>query len=133
MLAEFSSSKHPSNKFRRRFFPRSNDVLFIDSSHVTKIGSDVNYLFFEILPRLRPGVLVHIHDVMWPFNYPLEWIIEGRSWNKAYIVRAFLQYNEAFDILLFNSYLGHTYRKMLTEQMPKFLENTGGSIWLGKR
>lgn len=110
-----------------------DDVLFIDSSHVAKIGSDVNYLFFEILPRLQPGVLVHIHDVMWPFEYPLEWIVEGRSWNEAYILRAFLQYNEAFDILLFNSYLGHTFGNILNERMPKFLENTGGSLWLRKR
>ena len=111
----------------------SNDVLFIDSSHVAKVGSDVNYLFFKILPLLKPGVLIHIHDIMWPFEYPLEWIMEGRSWNEAYILRAFLQYNEAFDILLFNSYLGHTHRKVLTERMPRFLENTGGSLWLRKR
>ena len=111
----------------------SDDVLFIDSSHVAKTGSDVNYLFFEILPLLQPGVLIHIHDVMWPFEYPLEWIIEGRSWNEAYILRAFLQYNEAFDILLFNNYLGHTHRQMLADRMPRFLENIGGSVWLQKR
>lgn len=110
-----------------------DDVLFIDSSHVAKVGSDVNYLFFKILPLLQSGVLIHIHDIMWPFEYPLEWIIEGRSWNEAYILRAFLQYNEAFDILLFNSYLGHTQRKMLTARMPRFLQNTGGSLWLRKR
>ena len=68
-----------------------DDVLFIDSSHVAKVGSDVNYLFFKILPLLQSGVLIHIHDIMWPFEYPLEWIIEGRSWNEAYILRAFLQ------------------------------------------
>jgi predicted O-methyltransferase YrrM len=110
-----------------------NDVLFIDSSHVAKVGSDVNYLFFKILPLLHSGVLIHVHDIMWPFEYPLEWIIEGRSWNEAYILRAFLQYNDSFDILLFNSYLGHTHRKVLTERMPRFLENTGGSLWLRKR
>ena len=63
--------------------PVTNDILFIDSSHVTKIGSDVNYLLFEILPRLKPGVVVHVHDVMWPFEYPKEWLMEGRAWNEA--------------------------------------------------
>ena len=110
-----------------------NDILFIDSSHVAKIGSDVNYLVFEILPRLKPGVVVHIHDIMWPFEYPKEWLMEGRAWNEAYIVRAFLQYNEAFDIVLFNSYAGHCFRRLLEELMPKFLENTGSSLWLQKR
>ena len=60
-----------------------NDILFIDSSHVAKIGSDVsNYLVFEILPRLKPGVVVHVHDVMWPFEYPKEWLMEGRAGTK---------------------------------------------------
>jgi predicted O-methyltransferase YrrM len=110
-----------------------NDILFIDSSHVAKIGSDVNYLVFEILPRLKPGVVVHVHDIMWPFEYPKEWLMEGRAWNEAYVVRAFLQFNEAFDIVLFNSYAGHCFRGLLEELMPRFLENTGGSLWLQKR
>ena len=93
----------------------------------------MNYLVFEILPRLKPGVVVHIHDIMWPFEYPKEWLMEGRAWNEAYIVRAFLQYNEAFDIVLFNSYVGHCFRGLLEELMPRFLENTGGSLWLQKR
>jgi Methyltransferase domain len=111
---------------------QANDILFIDSSHVAKLGSDVNYLIFQVLPRLQPGVLVHVHDIMWPFEYPREWVIEGRAWNEVYLLRAFLQYNEAFDILLFNSYLGHQHRALLTELMPKFLANTGGSLWLLK-
>lgn len=109
-----------------------NDILFIDSSHVAKVGSDVNYLLFQVLPWLKPGVLVHVHDVMWPFEYPREWVLEGRAWNEAYLVRAFLQYNDVFQILLFNSYLGEHDRPFLKQRMPKFLENTGGSLWLVK-
>ena len=93
----------------------------------------MNYLLFQVLPRLRPGVVVHVHDVMWPFEYPREWVLEGRAWNEAYLVRAFLQYNDVFDILLFNSYVGHRERAFLSERMPRFLENTGGSLWLVKR
>src|SRR5215813_6428814 len=58
---------------------KSNDILFIDSSHVLKIGSDVHYLLTEVLPRLRPGVYVHVHDVFYPFEYPEEWLVEGRA------------------------------------------------------
>ena len=72
-------------------------------------------------------------DVMWPFEYPKEWLVEGRAWNEAYIVRAFLQYNEAFDIVLFKSYAGHRFRGLLEELMPRFRKNTGGSLWLQKR
>ena len=77
-----------------------NDILFIDTSHVAKAGSDVNYLLFEILPILKPGVLVHIHDIFLPDEYPKKWVIEdGRNWNEQYLVRAFLQYNPAFEIV----------------------------------
>ncbi|RYD80757.1 MAG: class I SAM-dependent methyltransferase [Verrucomicrobiaceae bacterium] len=109
-----------------------NDVLFIDSSHVSKIGSDVNFLLFEVLPRLRSGCLVHFHDIFWPFEYLQEWVKQGKAWNEAYILRAFLQYNNAFEILLFNSYMGHAHRPVLEEVLPRFLKNTGGSLWLRK-
>lgn len=84
------------------FFDRlgSGDILFIDSSHVSKVGSDVNYLFFEVIPRLRPGVLVHIHDLFLPDEYPKTWMIDqGRNWNEQYLTRAFLQYNNHFEIM----------------------------------
>jgi predicted O-methyltransferase YrrM len=111
----------------------SNDVLFIDSSHVSKIGSDVNYIFFEVLPALKPGVMVHFHDVFWPFEYPKQWIMDGGALNEAYILRAFLQYNQAFRIMLFNSYLGYRFVPLLENLMPRFLRDTGGSLWLRKQ
>lgn len=109
-----------------------NDILFIDSSHVSKIGSDVNYLVFEVLPRLRSGVVVHFHDIQWPFEYSKQWIMEGRAWNEAYLLRAFLQYNHEFEILMFNSYIAHEYASFLEQKMPRFLKDTGGSLWLLK-
>ncbi|MCZ8539210.1 hypothetical protein [Psychrobacillus psychrodurans] len=81
------------------------DILFIDSYHVSKIGSDVNYIIFEILPKLKPGVRIHFHDIFYPFEYPEKWIFEGRFWNRAYLLRAFLQYNQDFIIDLWNNYL----------------------------
>ncbi len=108
-----------------------NDILFLDSSHVSKTGSDVNYFVFEILPVLKPGVLVHIHDIFYAFEYLEEWVLkEKRSWNEAYLIRAFLQYNSAFEIVYWNNFAWHNLREDLARQMPLCLENEGGSIWL---
>jgi predicted O-methyltransferase YrrM len=110
----------------------ANDVLFIDSTHVSKVDSDVNHIMFDILPSLESGVYIHIHDIMFPFEYPKEWVYEGRAWNEAYIVRAFLQFNGEFEIVFFNSYLGQ-FRTDLFESIPLFLRNPGTSLWLRKR
>jgi len=110
----------------------ANDILFVDSSHVSKIGSDVNYLLFEILPILNPGVFVHFHDILWPFEYPLEWVMAGRAWNEAYMLRAFLQYNSHFEVVLLNSFVGHAFQALMAEKMPAFLKDPGGSLWLRK-
>jgi len=109
-----------------------NDVLFIDSTHVSRIGSDVNRLLFEILPRLPPGVLIHFHDVFYPFEYPREWLREGRAWNEAYLLRGFLQFNRAFEIVFFNTFLSRRHRQRFEERFPLCLRNEGGSIWLRK-
>jgi hypothetical protein len=111
---------------------QANDFLFVDSSHVSKVGSDVNHILFKILPRLKPGVIVHIHDIFFPFEYPEDWFQEGRAWNEAYLVRAFLQYNRDFKVLLFSDYLGKTQREFLADHMPLCLKNTGASLWLQK-
>ena len=103
---------------------RENDILFIDSTHVSKLGSDVNRLFFEILPALSPGVLIHIHDIFYPFEYPPKWRKEGRGWNEAYLLRAFLQYNANFRVLLWPSMLDRLGHEDWADS---------GSIWLQKR
>jgi hypothetical protein len=110
----------------------AGDVLFIDSSHVSKIGSDVNRLFFDILPVLRPGVHVHIHDVAGNFEYPREWYEEGRAWNEQYLLRAFLMYNRAFRIVLFTGWLFNTRHEFFRERMPLCARGGGGQIWLRK-
>ena len=111
---------------------KKNDILFVDSTHVGKINSDVNRLLFEILPRLAPGVHIHFHDVFYPFEYPKPWIFEGRAWNEQYLLRAFLQYNSAFQVVFMNTFLTHFHREVFQRAMPLCLKNCGGSLWIKK-
>jgi hypothetical protein len=111
----------------------AGDILMIDSTHVAKVGSDVNHLFAEVLPRLRPGVYVHFHDIHYPFEYPKAWVMQGRAWNEAYVLRAFLQHNDAYEVVLFNSYLDTFHRDYLREQMPLVARTPGSSVWLRRR
>lgn len=110
----------------------ANDILFIDSTHVSKVNSDVNRIFFEILPALSPGVYIHFHDVFFPFEYPKRWIYEGRAWNEIYMLRTFLQYNNDFRIVLMNTFLEYFHEPFFREKMPLCLKNRGGSIWISK-
>jgi predicted O-methyltransferase YrrM len=111
----------------------AGDILFIDSTHVSKAGSDVNFELFEILPRLKPGVIVHFHDIFYPFEYPDPWIFQARrSWNEIYILRAFLMFNPAFEVLFFNDYFGRRHAEHARRTLPRFLENAGGGLWLRK-
>jgi predicted O-methyltransferase YrrM len=109
-----------------------NDVLFIDSSHVSKIGSDVNRLYLDVLPVLAPGVLIHIHDVAGNLEYPREWFDEGRAWNEQYLLRAFLMHNAAYRIELFTGWLFNTRHAWFREKMPLCARGGGGQIWLRK-
>lgn len=111
----------------------AGDVLFIDSTHVSKVGSDVNHLVFEILPRLASGVVVHVHDIFWPFEYPNDWLVEGRAWNENYLLRAFLEFNDAYEIVLFGQWAVSSYPEWFAEHMPLCQRNAGGSIWLRRR
>jgi len=110
----------------------ANDILFIDSTHVSKINSDVNRIFFDILPVLSSGVHVHFHDIFFPFEYPREWVYEGRAWNESYMLRAFLQYNNDFRIVLMNTFMEHFNEQFFHKNMPLCLKNKGGSIWICK-
>ena len=107
-----------------------NDILFIDSSHVSKTGSDVNYLFFDVLPLLKPGVIVHVHDVPYPFEYAESWVYEGRSWNEIYLLRAFLAYNSAFPILLYPSYMASKDLVKGREWFPNCMDPVSCSLWM---
>jgi predicted O-methyltransferase YrrM len=105
------------------------DMLFIDSTHVVKAGSDVAWLFLHVLPRLTPGVVVHVHDVFWPFGYPAAWLRQRRDWTEAYLLHAFLIGNSGWEILLFPSWLWRCHPGLVPEHLAGA---EPGSIWLRK-
>jgi hypothetical protein len=110
-----------------------NDIVFIDSTHVAKAGSDVNFYLFEVLPRLTPGVLVHFHDVFYPFEYPESWFFdENRSWNENYMLRAFLTENANYQIVFFNDFMNFRHFHLVADAMPLFQKNPGGALWIRK-
>lgn len=109
---------------------QAGDLLFVDSSHVVKFGSDVQKIFYDILPKLPVGVFVHFHDIFSLFEYPATWLSEGRYWNEIYFLRSFLSYNDSWEIVFFNHYAGIEFKDRLAEKMPLCLKNTGGSIYL---
>ena len=112
----------------------ANDILFIDSTHVMKTGSDVHFEFFHLLPRLRPGVIVHFHDIFYPFEYPDKWIFDSNySWNEAYVLRAFLMYNDAFEVIFWHSLLRRHFSAEMNAELRLESGNPGGSIWLRRQ
>ena len=123
---------------------KENDILFIDSSHVLKIGSDVQYEYLEILPRLKRGVIVHLHDIFLPMEYPKDWVLNMyRFWNEQYLLQAFLTFNNYFEILWASSYMHlrnpEKLKKAFNSYDPKTVCNTdfpsspGSSFWIRRR
>jgi hypothetical protein len=114
----------------------SGDVLFYDGSHVARTASDVNWFFFEILPRLAAGVVIHLHDIFWPEDYPETWIFDrGQSWNEQYMLQAFLMYNDEFEVLLANAALVAERTTRTRELLEGLSEGVsgGGSVWIRRQ
>jgi len=129
-LIERKVQEVPLEEFERL---QAGDILFIDSSHVSRIGSDVNYLVLRVLPRLHDGVLVHIHDIFLPDEYPESWIRDLKLfWSEQYLVHAFLLFNSAFQVLLSNHKLGRDAPDKVVEAFPHCQPPGGGSLWLMK-
>jgi len=113
----------------------AGDVLFIDSSHVAKTGSDVNHLYFDVLPALAPGVHVHLHDIFLPNDYLQSWAIdENRSWNEQYLVHALLMYSHGYRVEFGGAYAFHTFPDLVAKALalPNGRSFGGCSLWLTK-
>lgn len=111
----------------------AGDVLFIDSSHTIRVGGDVTYLYLQVLPALKPGVLVHIHDVFLPWEYPQLYFRDLRwFWTEQFLLRAFLTFNHAYEVLLSLHYLAREHREALMEvcQVTRYPDSAACSFWL---
>jgi len=98
-----------------------NDILFIDSSHVVATGSDVVREYLEILPILRSGVLVHVHDIFLPSDYPREAVLKNMCfWSEQYMLQAFLTFNSSFEVVWASSAMQCFHRDMLDAVFPRW-------------
>lgn len=112
---------------------RETDMLLIDSSHVLKIGSDVEYEYLEILPRLNEGVLVSFHDIFLPAEYRKTWVMKDHCfWNEQYLLQAFLAFNTSFRILWAGSYMHLKHSEELRDAFPSYdqVRDWPGSFWI---
>jgi len=111
-----------------------NDILFIDSSHIIRPQGDVLFEILEILPSLKPGVIIHIHDIFTPKDYLNEWIFQDKKlWNEQYLLEAFLSFNTSFEIIGAINYLSHNYRELFEEKFPIFKSQEGrepAAFWI---
>jgi hypothetical protein len=112
---------------------RAGDVLFVDTSHVVKTGGDVSWIFHEIIPRLARGVVVHVHDIFLPYEYPEIWIQQGRSWNENHLVQSFLAFNSGFEVLFGSMSMIELQADVVAEAFPGWRSGTSkgaGALWL---
>jgi hypothetical protein len=129
--------RSPVEQLDKSFFGEleQNDVLFIDSSHMIRPQGDVLFEFLEVLPTLKSGVLVHVHDIFSPKDYPHEWIYQDvRFWNEQYLLEAFLSFNTQFKIIASLNFLKHHYPKELAGPCPVLRNQMDfrepGSFWI---
>lgn len=112
----------------------ANDILFIDSSHTVVTGGDGPYLYLEVLPKLRPGVLVHVHDIFFPFDYPQAWIVKSRRpFTEQYLLHAFLWDSTAFEILWPANYMWQYAKEDVLAAFPSSAHSIHtASLWVSR-
>jgi fermentation-respiration switch protein FrsA (DUF1100 family) len=122
----------PLDDFRRL---EAGDVLFVDTTHTVKLGSDVNYIVLDVLPVLAPGVIVHFHDVFMPWEYPRVWFETMQYyWAEQYLLQAFLAFNDAFEVLVPAQAVARDHPDRLGAVVPSFTSDTRpGALWLTRR
>lgn len=112
-----------------------NDILFIDSSHVIRAGGDVVAEYLRILPRLNKGVLIHVHDIFLPYEYPREWIVrERRFWTEQYLLQAFLAFNSTYKVIAGVNWLARNHHNELSKACPVYANQKRGhgAFWMKK-
>lgn len=112
------------------------DLLFVDSSHIAGIGSDVNFLVLEVLPRVKPGCLIHFHDIVLPREYWKDWVKRDRLfWSEQYLLWAFLLFNTAFDVVWAAQNMQSKHSRALQQAFPAFNPERHrlSSFWIERR
>jgi len=111
------------------------DILFIDSSHMIRPGGEVLMEFLEIVPQLAEGVIVHVHDIFTPREYPARWLEDPRFWNEQYLLEAFLTGNAEWDVLLGGNYLAHDATDALEAACRHFVpgKHEPGSFYMQRK
>jgi len=111
----------------------AGDMLFIDSPHVVTVGGAVPYLMLEVVPRVAPGVIIHVHDIFLPEAYPTSWVMEDfRFYTEQYLLQAFLAFNTSFEVLLMANYLHTTHPDALAAAITSYdrTRDQPGSFWM---
>jgi len=114
---------------------KANDILFIDSSHIVKIGSDLQVELLEILPRLNEGVFIHFHDIFTPAEYPQSAIQQDHAfYNEQYFLQAFMAFNSHFKVIWANSYLHLNHKELLEQSFSSYrtMHRWPASFWIQK-
>jgi len=110
---------------------QKNDILFIDSSHVLKIGNDVQYEYLEVLPRLNKGVIVHSHDIFLPVEYHKNWVLKDHVfWNEQYLLQSFLTFNDTFEVLWAGTYMHLNNPEQLQKAFRSYKREMPASFWI---
>lgn len=111
----------------------AGDVLFLDSSHVLRIGGDVQFEYLEVLPRLAPGVHVHVHDIFLPYEYPEQWVREGRQfWTEQYLLQAYLAFTDTMRVRWSSHLMHRRHADALRAAIPSFRPQVDvpSSFWM---
>lgn len=127
-LVPASVQRVPLSEFQQL---EENDILFIDSSHVLRIGNDVQFEYLELLHRLNKGV--HVHDIFLPVEYPQDWVLEDyRFWTEQYLLQAFLTFNQSFEVLWAGHYMHLRHPDKLTAAFRSYNRSRTrpGSFWM---
>jgi len=130
-------NQEPSERLDTAEIARSltaGDVLFIDTTHTVKTGGDVDRIFLDLLPRLAPGVWVHVHDIFLPYEYPRAWVVdERRAWGEQYLLQAFLVFNEEFQVEIPLHAVARSHAERLAAVVPSFRPGIApGAFWLSR-
>lgn len=109
---------------------QEGDILFIDSSHEIRTGNDTVFLYLHVLPILPPGVLIHIHDIFLPYEYPRAWVVEKQwGFNEQYITQSLLTFGSRFEVLWAGYFLQRT-QPCFAQHFPHLHDRVAKSLWL---